>query len=84
MASPTIATDALLLSIILIGAYEGRDVATADTVGAYLKAFMKDLVLMRFSGETVRILCELNPKHKPFVVVENGEQVLYVRLIKAI
>jgi Reverse transcriptase (RNA-dependent DNA polymerase) len=26
----------------------------------------------------------MNPKHKPFVVVENGEQVLYVRLIKAI
>ena len=82
-ASPTLAKDALMLSI-LIDAYEGRDVATADIAGAYLKVFMKDFVLMRFSGETVRILCELNPKHKPFVVIENGEQVLYVRLIKAI
>ena len=82
-ASPTIATDALILSII-IDAYEGRDVATADIAGAYLKAYMKDFVLMRFSGETVRILCELNPKHMPHVVVENGEKVLYVRLVKAI
>ena len=82
-ASPTIATDAHIISI-LIDAYEGRDVATADIAGAYHNAFMKDFVLIRFSGETVRILCELNPKHKPFVIVENGEQVLYVRLIKAI
>ena len=66
---------------ILIDAYEGRDVATADIAAAYLKAFMKDFVLMRFSGETVHILRELNPKHKPFVVVENGEHVMYVRLI---
>ena len=35
-ASPTIATDALMLSII-IEAYEGRDVATADIAGAYLR-----------------------------------------------
>jgi hypothetical protein len=61
-----------------------KEVATADIAGAYLKAFMKDFVLMRFSGETVRILCEMNPKHKSFVIIENGEQILYVRLIKAI
>ena len=35
----------LMLSIKLIDdAYEGRDVATAGIVGAYLKAFMKDFV----------------------------------------
>ncbi len=32
----------------------------------------------------MRILCKMNPKHRPFVVIENGEQVLYVSLIKAI
>jgi hypothetical protein len=82
-ASPTIATDALMLSII-VDAYEGRDVATADIAGAYLKAYMKDFVLMKFSGPTVKVLCELNPKHKPFVVLENGQEVIYVRLIKAL
>ena len=38
-ASPTVATDALLLSIF-IDAHEGRDVVTADVAGAYLKAYM--------------------------------------------
>jgi hypothetical protein len=72
-----------MLSII-VDAYKSRDVATADIAGAYLKAYMKDFVMMKFSGETVRILCEMNPKHKPFVVMENGKEVLYIRLIKAL
>jgi Reverse transcriptase (RNA-dependent DNA polymerase) len=82
-ASPTVSPDALLLSII-IDAHEGRDVATADIAGAYLKADMDDFVLMKFTGESVNVLCELNHKHLPFVVVEKGGKVLYVKLIKAI
>ena len=82
-ASPTVGTDALLLSI-LIDAHEGRDVATADVAGAYLKAYMDDLVLMKFTGESVDMLCKLNPEHESLVVTENGVKVLYVCLIKAI
>ncbi|KAI2499682.1 Reverse transcriptase (RNA-dependent DNA polymerase) [Fragilaria crotonensis] len=82
-ASPTVSTDGLLLSII-IDAYESRDVAIADVAGAYLKAFMKDFVIMKFTGEMVGILCKLNPKYKEFIVMEGGTPVIYVRLIKAI
>jgi hypothetical protein len=82
-ASPTIATDALLISI-LIDAYEGRDVATADVAGAYLNAYMRDFVIMKFTGDSVRLLCEINPTHRAFVVSENGVPTLYVRLIKAL
>ena len=82
-ASPTVATDALLLSII-IDAYKRRDVATADVAGAYLKAYMDDFVIMKFTGKSVDILCKLNPEHIKFVVFEKGIKVLYVRLIKAI
>ncbi len=81
-ASPTVSTDALLLSIV-IDAHEGRDVATADVAGAYLKADMDDFVVMKFTGESVNILCNMNPKHKSFVVIEKGVKVLYVRLAKA-
>lgn len=52
--------------------------------GAYLKAFIDDLVIMKFTGELVNILCKMNPKHLKFVVVENGAKVLYVRLIKTL
>jgi hypothetical protein len=40
---------------------ERRDIATADIAGAYLKALMDDYVIMKFTGDTVRILCEMNP-----------------------
>ena len=72
-----------MLSFV-IDAYESRDVACADVAGAYLKAYMKDYVLMKFTGDSVRLLCEVNPTHRPFVVIENGVEVLYVRLIKAL
>ncbi len=82
-ASPTVSTDALMLSII-VDAFERRDTATADVAGAYLKAFMDDFVIMKFVGASVAILCQLNPNHKRFVTIENGVEVLYVRLIKAL
>jgi hypothetical protein len=81
--SPTVSTDALMLSI-MVDAREGRDVATADVVGAYLKAYMDEFVLMKFTGESVDILCRMNEKYKKFVVVEGNSRVLYVKLIKAI
>ena len=43
-ASPTVATDPLMVSII-IDAFEKRDVATADIAGAYLKAHMKHFTI---------------------------------------
>jgi hypothetical protein len=82
-ASPTVSTDALLLTVA-IDANEGRDVATADVAGAYLKADMTDFVLMKFVDESVDILCDMNKKYEDFVVTEKGKKVLYVQLLKAI
>jgi hypothetical protein len=45
---------------------------------------MKDFVILKFTGDSVRLLCELNPTHRAFVVIENGIEVLYVRLLKAL
>ena len=44
---PTVSNEALLLPL-MIDAYEGRYVATADVAGAYLHADMPDYVLFRF------------------------------------
>jgi hypothetical protein len=82
-ASPTVSSDALTMSII-VDAHEKRDVATADVAGAYLKADMPDFVVMKFTGKTVDILCEMNPDYLKFVAIENGKKVVYVRLIKAL
>jgi Reverse transcriptase (RNA-dependent DNA polymerase) len=82
ITSPTVSSEALLLSL-LIDAHEGRDVATADVVGAYLRAYMDDEVIMKFSGEFVDILLGMKPEYETFVVLENGVKVLYVLLLKA-
>jgi hypothetical protein len=60
-------SDGLLLSL-LIDSYEGRDVATADVVGAYLRAYMDEEVIMKFSGEFVDILLGTKPEYEEFVV----------------
>ena len=66
---------------IIVDAFEARDMATADVARAYLKASMHDLVIMKFVGPCVRILCKLNPEHEQFVIIENGVEMLYVQLI---
>jgi hypothetical protein len=64
--SPTVSTDALMLSL-MIDSLEQRDVATADVVGAYLLADMDDYTLLKLTGDTVNIMCNVNAKYIPFV-----------------
>jgi hypothetical protein len=82
-ASPTVSTTALMISIA-IDAYEARDVATADVAGAYLNADMDDFVIIKFTGESVDILCAMDPSNKQYVNIENGTKVVYARLNKAL
>jgi hypothetical protein len=82
-ASATVATDALLLSI-LIDAKERRDVATAHVSGAYLRADMKDFTLLKMEGESVGIMCDVCSDYEKFVCYENGKKVLYLELLKAL
>jgi len=72
-----------MLSII-IDAFENCDVATADIEGAYLHADMEDFVLLKMVGEAMDIMCNVNPKYVPFVVMENGKRVLHLRLLKVL
>jgi hypothetical protein len=83
MASPTVSSDALMISL-MIDTKERHDVAIADIAGAYLKADMDDFVVMKLTGEDVRIFCEMNSDYKRYVVVERGQRVLYFRLLKAL
>ena len=62
VASPTVKLESLILSL-LIDAYENRDVATADVVGSYLIADMKDHVIVKLTGESVDIMCQANAKY---------------------
>jgi hypothetical protein len=45
---------------------------------------MDDFVVIKFTGQSVRILCEMNPENGKFVVIEDESEVLYGRLDKAL
>jgi len=62
-ASPAVSLESVIMSLI-IDAVEGRDAATADIVGAYLFALMDEFVLLKLTGESVRIMCETNKEYE--------------------
>lgn len=74
ITSPAIQLESFIM-LLLINAIEGRDIATADIAGAFLKAFMKDFVLIRIAGESVDILCRVNPEYENYVCQERRRKV---------
>ena len=74
-----------LMMTMMVDAFEGRDVATADVAGAYLNVDMPDYVLLRFTGDMIDIMCEANPELAPGIIIDgNGQRVLIVILAKAL
>lgn len=65
----------LVLSLLIDG-QENRDIATADVVGPYLIMDMHDHVIVKLTGESVDVMCEVNIKYK-------NKKVLYRNLLKS-
>jgi hypothetical protein len=83
-SSPTVATEALILTCV-IDAIEGRDVATCDMPGSFMQSDMKGKVVMKLEGVMAEVIIKIDPKqYKKFVATENGKDVIYVILTKAI
>jgi len=60
-SSPTLRVESLM-ALILINAFEKRDVAIFDVPGAYLFADLDDkFVLLKIEGDFVKIMCYVNP-----------------------
>ena len=70
----------------MIDSHEGKAVQTFDVTGAYLHASLPDdkVVHMKFEGEFVEIMCEVNPEYEKFVTYEKGKKLLCVLILKAI
>jgi Reverse transcriptase (RNA-dependent DNA polymerase)/Zinc knuckle len=83
-SSPTVSIEAVFLSC-MIDALEQRDVATVDVPGAFMQADMDELVHMRLVGTMAELLVRIDPKlYRKYITIENGRQVLYVELRKAL
>ncbi|KAL7562441.1 hypothetical protein ACA910_020582 [Epithemia clementina (nom. ined.)] len=88
-ASPTAATEAILLTVI-VDAHESRDVMIADFPNAFIqtpmpKANKGESVIMKIRGSLVDMLVEMSPEiYQENVVIEAGNKILYVIVTKAI
>ena len=71
--TPTVSTEAVLLTAV-IDALESREVAVLDVPGAFMQADTDELVHVRFTGEMVSMLLQIdNEMYKNYVVMEKGE-----------
>ena len=54
--------------------------------GAYLHALITDkkIIIMKMRGIFVDMMCEINEEYKEHVRYENGQKVLYLRVLRAI
>ena len=82
--APTVSTEAVFLTAV-IDAMEGRNVVVLDVPEAFMQADIDELVHVRFTGAMVMLLLEIDyDMYKEYVVVEKGERVMYMELLKAL
>ena len=83
-SAPTVATEALILTCV-IDAIEGRDVATCDIPGAFMQSDMKGKVVMKLEGVMAEVILKIDPNlYTKYIAKENGKDVIYVILQKAL
>ena len=83
VSSPTVRLESILATLA-IDSKEKRFVATADVAGAYLQTLMTDFVIVKLTGQSVRIMCDVMPSFANKITLERGKEVLYMRLHKAL
>ena len=82
--APTVSTEAVSLTAV-IDAMEGQNVVALDVPGAFMQGKIDELVHVRFTGAMVTLLLEIYyDMYKEYVVVEKGEWVTYMELLKAL
>ena len=82
-SSPTVSTEALFLTCIQ-DAFEARSVLICDIPGAFMQADIDEIIHIRLDGPILNALLRIEPSYKEFVTLENGKQVLYTELDKAL
>ena len=78
-----------MIATLLVDAYEGRDVAVYNILGACLQATLspkwsKERVLTKQEGDFVYIMIKVNPEHVKNVTCEYGKKVLHMERLQAI
>jgi hypothetical protein len=82
--APTVAIESVMLSAT-IDVMEERNIATVDIPGAFMQAYIDEVVHLKFEGEIAEMLVRLDPKmYRQYIKRWIGKTVLYVKLLKAL
>jgi hypothetical protein len=83
-SAPTVRTESLMLSSD-IDAKERRKVTPYDVPGAFMQVDVDEIVHVRLVGPLAELLTKVDPAlYAKYLAMENGKQVLYVQLQKAL
>ena len=82
-SSPTIRVESLFLSS-MIDAKEDRKVITCDIPGAFMQANIDEQLFLKFDGDLVELLIQVDPTYQPYVTYEGKQPMLYMELDKAL
>ena len=86
-SSPTASLEAITVTCV-IDAFERRDMMSLDLHNAYIQTLMpedaKAQVMMKITGSLVDMMIKIDPTYPDYVVMENGKQVIYVQVLRAI
>ncbi len=70
---------------VIIDAMEGRTVITLDVPGAFMQADIDEKIIVKFEGKLAKLLTKVDQEqYSKFVIQENGKEVIYVELQKAL
>ena len=84
LTSSTISTETVFLTTV-IDAWENHKVGVLNVPVVFMQVDMDELVHVQFEGEMVDKLLEIeNDLYASYVSVENGKEVMYVELLKAL
>jgi hypothetical protein len=79
-----VSVESLFLSCV-IDAKEWRKVVTCDIPGAFMQADIDKILHVRLEGPLAQLLTKVDPElYTKFISKENGNDVMYVRLAKAL
>ena len=79
--APTVSTEAVFLTAVI----DALERTVLDVPGAFMQADIDELVHVRFTGEMVSMLLHIdNDMYNEYVVIEKGEKVMYMELLKAL
>ena len=82
-SSPTVRVESLFLSS-MIDAKEDRKVITCDIPGAFMQATIDEQLFLKFDGDLVELLIQVDPTYQPYIMYEGKQPVLYAELDKAL